>query len=151
MKVTENHFVGNFLNQEGEFSGVEIPTELSFKDRECIFNQLSFPIPGIIGLESHFLTVSTPDNVVLPGANGDNRVGMEIFPDQPMNRFRIISSVHDITIGLSCFVTLSEQFTSMSGIMDPAFRSDEAGNCPLIGINRDRSFLEMFSELTGSF
>jgi hypothetical protein len=38
----------------------------------------------------------------------------------------------------------------MSGIMDPAFRSDEPGDYLLIDINRDRSFKEMLSDLTGS-
>ena len=39
----------------------------------------------------------------------------------------------------------------MPGIVDPAFRSDEPGNYLLIGVNRDRSFQEMFSDLAGSF
>jgi len=36
------------------------------------------------------------------------------------------------------------------GIVDPAFGSDEAGYHLLIGINRDRSFQEMLSNLAGS-
>jgi hypothetical protein len=39
----------------------------------------------------------------------------------------------------------------MSGIMDPTVRGNEPGDHLLIGINRDRSFAEMFSELAGSF
>jgi hypothetical protein len=38
----------------------------------------------------------------------------------------------------------------MSGIMDPAFRSNEPGDGLFIGINRDRSFQEMLSNLTSS-
>jgi len=38
----------------------------------------------------------------------------------------------------------------MPGIMDPAFGSDESGDHPLIGINRDRSFEEMLSDLPRS-
>ena len=39
----------------------------------------------------------------------------------------------------------------MSGIMDPTIRSNEPGNHLQIGIDRDRSFDEMFSDLSGSF
>jgi hypothetical protein len=52
-----------------------------------------------------------------------------------MNRFRIVSFIHDVTIGLSGFVTLSEKFHCMSGIEDPAVRGYESGNHLLIGIN----------------
>jgi len=38
----------------------------------------------------------------------------------------------------------------MPGIMDPAFRRDESGDHPLIGIHRDRSFEEMLANLPGS-
>jgi hypothetical protein len=38
----------------------------------------------------------------------------------------------------------------MPGIVDPAFRSDEPGDDLLIGVNRDRSFQEMFPNLSGS-
>jgi len=48
-------------------------------------------------------------------------------------------------------VALSEQFFGMTGIVDPAFRGNEPGNRMKIGINRDRSFDEMFSDLLGSF
>jgi hypothetical protein len=34
--------------------------------------------------------------------------------------------------------------------MGPAVRGNEPGNLLLIGINRDRSFDEMFSDFTGS-
>ena len=35
-------------------------------------------------------------------------------------------------------------------IMNPAFGSNESGDDLLIGINRDRGFQEMFSDLAGS-
>jgi hypothetical protein len=38
----------------------------------------------------------------------------------------------------------------MPGIVDPAFGSDKPGDNLLIGINRNRSFQEMFSSLAGS-
>jgi hypothetical protein len=34
--------------------------------------------------------------------------------------------------------------------MDPAFRRDESGDNLVVGINRDRGFQEMFSDLAGS-
>jgi hypothetical protein len=48
-------------------------------------------------------------------------------------------------------MTLPEQSLRMSGIRDPAFRGNEPGNPLEIGINRNRSFDEMFSDLPGSF
>lgn len=39
----------------------------------------------------------------------------------------------------------------MSGIVDPAVGGNESGDYLLFGINRDRSFEEMFSDLAGSF
>jgi hypothetical protein len=38
----------------------------------------------------------------------------------------------------------------MPGIMDPAFGCDEASDDLSIGVNRDRCFQEMFSNLAGS-
>jgi hypothetical protein len=35
--------------------------------------------------------------------------------------------------------------------VDPAFRGNEPGDDLLFGINRNRCFEEMFSDLTGSF
>ena len=39
----------------------------------------------------------------------------------------------------------------MPGIMDSTFRGYKSGDNLLIGIDRDRSFQEMFSEFPGSF
>jgi len=39
----------------------------------------------------------------------------------------------------------------MTDIMDPAFRDKESCNNLQIGINRDRGFQEMFSDLASSF
>jgi hypothetical protein len=68
-----------------------------------------------------------------------------------MNRFRIVSLVHDVKIRLPDFVTLSEQFLGVSSVMDPAFRGNKTSYNLLISINRDRCFQEMFSNLPGSF
>ena len=108
MNVTDNHFVSDFFDLNAESSGFEIAVELSLQNRELIFHELSSWINNFIELASHFLTVSTPDNLVIPGTNRDNLIGMKVSPDQSMNRFRIVSFIHDVTIGLSGFVTLSE-------------------------------------------
>ena len=108
MNVTDNHFGSDFFHLNQESSRLEISVELSFQNREFIFHELSSWINNVIELASHFLTVSTPDNLVIPGTNRDNRIGMKVFPDQSMNRFRIVSFIHDVTIGLSGFVALSE-------------------------------------------
>ena len=52
------------LNQES--SRFRITAELSFQDREFIFHELSSRIDTIIELTSHFLTISTADNFVIP-------------------------------------------------------------------------------------
>ena len=57
--------------------------------------------------------------------------------DEPMNRFRVISSVHDITIGLSDFVALPEQYLSMSVIMNPTVLINKTGCNLENGINSD--------------
>jgi hypothetical protein len=151
VNVTDNHFVSDFFRLNQESSSFEIAAELSFQDREFIFNDLPSWINNIIELLSHLPTICSPDYVIIPGANWDNRIGVKVFPDQSMNCFRVVSFIHDVTIGLSDFMTLSEQSLCMPSIVDPAFRGYESGNHLLFGINGYRSFQEMFSDFTGSF
>jgi hypothetical protein len=151
VNVTDNHFVSDFFRLNQESSSFEIAAALSFQDREFILDDLSSWINHLIELLSHLPTIRTPDYVIIPGANWDNRISVKVFPDQPVNRFRVVSSVHDVAVRLPGIMTLPEQFLGMSGIMDPAFRGNEPGNHLEIGINRDRSFDEMFSDLPGSF
>jgi len=108
VKVTDNHFVGDFFHLKEVSSCFEIAVELSFQDGKFIFHKLSSRINTVIKLTSHFLTISTPDHLIFPGADGDNRISMKVFPYQSMNRFRVVSSIHDVTIRLPGFVTLSE-------------------------------------------
>jgi hypothetical protein len=108
VNVTDNHFVSDFFCLNQEFSSFEIAAELSFQDREFVFDDLPSWINNVIELASHFLTVSTPDYVIIPGADRDNRIGVKVFPDQPVNRFRVVSFVHNVTIRLPGFVALSE-------------------------------------------
>ena len=67
-----------------------------------------------------------------------------------MNCFRVVSPIHHITLWTSYLVTLLEQPGCVPGIVNPAFWSDKPGDNLLFGVNRDRSFQEMFSNLAGS-
>ena len=108
VEITYNHFPGDFFHLDEEDSCFEITAEFSFHDGEFSFNDLSSWINRIVKVTSHFLTVSTPATIVLPGADRDDRISVKVLPDQPMNCFRIVSFVHDIAIGLSDVVALSE-------------------------------------------
>ena len=131
MNVTDNHFVSDFFLLHQESSCFEIAAELSFPDREFVSDNLPSWINNIIELMSNFLMVSPPNDFNLPGLDEDNRINVKFFPDKSMNRFRVMSSVHDVTV--------------------TAFRGNESGNHLLVGISRDWSFQEMFSEFPGSF
>lgn len=108
MKVTDNHFVGDFFSLDEEFSCFKIPGEPSFQDREFVFNELSSRVDDIIEPGGHFLTVSTANEVSIPGTEWDDRICVKVFPDQPVNIFGIISPIHDIAVGFPEIVTLSE-------------------------------------------
>jgi hypothetical protein len=108
VNVTDNHFVSDFFHLDQESSSFEIATELSFQDGEFIFDDLSSWINNVIELLSHLPKICTPDYVIIPGANWDNRIGMEVIPDQSMNCFRVVSFIHDVTIRGSEIVALSE-------------------------------------------
>ena len=108
MNVTDNHFVSDFFRLNQKSSSFEIAAELSFQDREYVFNDLPSWINTIIELLSHLPTIHTSDYVIIPGADWDNRIGVKVFPDQPVNRFRVVSFIHDVTIGLPEFMALSE-------------------------------------------
>ena len=98
VNVTDNHFVSDFFCLNPESSRFKIPTELSFQDREFIFHELSSWINNIIEPLSHFQTVSTTNDLIFPGTDEDNRIGMKAFSNQPVKRFRVVPSVHNITI-----------------------------------------------------
>lgn len=108
MEVADYHFCSDFFHLDEEFSCLEIPVELTFEDGEFVFNELSSRIYNVIEPESHFLTIRTPNSLIIPGPDRDDRIRMEILSDQSVNRFRIVSPVHDVTIGLLDVVTLAE-------------------------------------------
>ena len=60
----------DFFHVNQEFFRFEICVELSYQDRESIFHELSSWINNVIELTSHFLTVITPDNLILPERTG---------------------------------------------------------------------------------
>ena len=66
LKVTDNHFVGDFIHLDEEDSCFEITVELSFEDGEFVFDELLSWINDVIELASHFLAVSSTDNLVVP-------------------------------------------------------------------------------------
>jgi hypothetical protein len=47
-------------------------------------------------------------------------------------------------------MALSKEFFCMTGIVDSGIGCDKSCDSPKIGIDRDRSFEEMFPNLTGS-
>ena len=108
MKVTDNHFVSNFFGLTEETPRFKIAAELPFQDRESGFHELTSGINNVIELRSHFQTIDTPNGFVIPGTSRDNRIGVKVFANQPVNSFRVVTSVHDVTIGLSELVTLPE-------------------------------------------
>ena len=72
MNVTDNHFGSDFFCLNQKSSSFELAAELSFQDREFIFHELSSWINHVIEQTSHFLTVFTADDLIIPGANRDN-------------------------------------------------------------------------------
>lgn len=72
VKVTDNHFQGNFFSLDNEDPRFKIPAELSFQDGEFGFNNLTFSVSGIIGSGEHFLTVISANEFRIPQARGDN-------------------------------------------------------------------------------
>lgn len=109
MNVKNNHFVSDFFSLNAEDTSFKIPVKLSFQDREFFFfHKLSSWINDAIELLSHFLTVFTTNDLTIPSADGDDRIGVKDFPDPLMNCFRVVSFIHDITIRLTGLVILSE-------------------------------------------
>jgi hypothetical protein len=108
VNVADNHFHGYLLLLNGKYSCLQIAAELSFRDGEFGFGQLPFPVSGVIEMPGHFLTVSSSDNLVVPGMDRNNRVGTHVFPDLTMNCLRVVSPVHDVALSSSYFMTLPE-------------------------------------------
>ena len=81
MNVTDNHFVGDFFRLNQEFSSFKIATELSFQDREFVFDDLPSWINNVIELIGHLPTIRTSYYVIIPGADWDNRISVKVFPD----------------------------------------------------------------------
>ena len=135
-----NHFIDDFLNLDCKFSSFQIATKLSFHDGEYIFNQLSFPISDIIEPEIHFPSICTPNDLVIPGTDEDDGVSIETFSDNTMNIFRVIISIHNVTMRLSDSNDIAGAIYGHAGYHGSAFGRGESGDHPLIGIHRDRRF-----------
>jgi hypothetical protein len=150
VNVTDNHFISDFLFLDKKYSCFQVSTELSFQDREYVFNELTSAIFLIIELLSHFLSVFPTDNLIVPGTDRDEGFCLKIFTDKTMYVFGIVTFIHDVTIGFPYFMALSKEFFCMTGIVDSGIGCDKSCDSPKIGIDRDRSFEEMFPNLTGS-
>jgi len=118
VNVTDNHFISGFLFLDKKHSCFQVSTELSFQDGEYVFNELPSAILLIIELLSHFLSVFPTDDLIVPGTDQDEGFCLTIFTDKTMNCFRVVSLIHDITIGLPYFMALSEEFFRIKGIVD---------------------------------
>jgi hypothetical protein len=95
VSVTDNHFVRDFSRLKRGTSIFEIAAELSFQDREFVFDDLPSGINNIIEPLGDFLTIYTSSDFIIPGADRDNGISMEVSSDQSMNCFRVISSVYE--------------------------------------------------------
>jgi hypothetical protein len=100
VNVTDNHFTGDFLFLDKKYSCFQVSTELSFQDGEYGFNELTSAIFLIIELLSHFLSVLSPDDLIVPETDRDEGFCLKIFTDKTMYVFGIVSVIHEITIGL---------------------------------------------------
>jgi hypothetical protein len=105
VNVADNHFVSNFFGLTEETPRFKIAAELLFQDRESGFHELTSGIDDTIEVSSHFQTIRTSNDLVIPGPDRDNRIGVKVFANQSVNSFRVVTSVHTITIGLSELVT----------------------------------------------
>jgi hypothetical protein len=108
VKVTDNHFQGDFFQLYKKSSSFEITPELSFQDRELRFNELAFTVSWISDTANHFLSIVTPNAVGIPATERYDRMGSQNFPDETMDVIRVITPVHDITIGSTETVALAE-------------------------------------------
>ena len=85
------------------------------------------------------------------GTSWNDRICVKRFANKSVHFLRVVSTVHDIALRSNEFVTFFQKRESMSGVMDPAIRYHESDDNLLIDIDNNRSFQEMFSDLSGSF
>jgi hypothetical protein len=79
LNVTDDHFVSDFFHLNQESFRFEITAKLSFQDGEFIFHELLSWVDAVIEPACHFLTLITPNNLIIPKADWDNRIGVEMF------------------------------------------------------------------------
>jgi len=108
MKVTDNHFPGDFFPLNQKYSRFEIAPELSFQDGEPGFDQLSSMVFGIIRSQNHFFSIHPTNHLIVPEPRWNNRISIEVFPDEPVNLIGVVTSGHDIALRGLEVVTLFE-------------------------------------------
>jgi hypothetical protein len=95
-------------------------------------------------------SIISGDTFAFSVSDGNKRARVQGIADEFMDRFRIVSFVHDIEVRVSESVTLFKEFFGMGDIMDRMSGYLEAGDNLPISIDRDRRFQEPFSGFTRS-
>ena len=98
MDVVNDDLAGDFFHLNQEFPGFQITPELSFQDRERGFHELSSSVFWIISPQTHFFSIRTSNDFILPESERDNRISIQVLSDDPMNIIRVVSTIHNITI-----------------------------------------------------
>ena len=148
--VVEDQFDLEFFDLRLKFTCFQSFSELSFKDRKYGFDLVSLMVAGLVERPCEFSSIDPGDPFSFSGSDRNERIRVQIIPDQSVNIFRIISFIEDISIRLSRSVTLNEEFFRMRDVMDRLLGDLEPGDDLTIRINRDRGFQESFSGFPGS-
>jgi hypothetical protein len=99
---------------------------------------------------SNMSSIIPGDTFAFSVSDENKRARVQDIADEFMDRFRIVSFVHDIEIRASESVTLFKEFFGVRDIMDLMLGYLEASDNLPIGIDRDRCFYEPFSGFTRS-
>jgi hypothetical protein len=148
--VVENQFDFEFFDLRFEFTCFQSFPELSFEDGEYSFDLVSLMVPDFVERPGKFSSINTIDAFSFSSSDRDNRVSIQVISDQSVNIFRIVSFIEDVSIRLSRFVTLNEEFFRMRDIMNRLLRDLEPGDDLSVSIDGDRCFQESFSGFPGS-
>ena len=148
--VVENQFDFEFFDLCLEMPCFQGFPEFSFKNREYGFNFVSLMVPELVEGSGEFSSISTEDAFSFSGSDWDERISVQVIADESVNIFRIVSFIEDVDLGLSCSMTLNEEFFRVRDIMDRLLGDLEPGNDLPVSIDGDRGFQESFSGFPGS-
>jgi len=152
VKVGEKDLTRDFLLLNLKFSWFQVRPEPTFEDRELGFNQEPFSIANWIKVFCHLLSIFPPDiRGELMRTSWNDRLRVKRFANKSVHFLRVVSTVHDVARRSNEFVTFFQKRESMSGVMDSAVRYHKSDDNLLIDIDNNRSFQEMFPDLSRSF